>query len=301
MTRVALHVDTRPSSRTSPVRDNVMSVAFSARTTQAQAAAEALATKVSLAMDLRSEPSLFLVAAYRENASHPDRQVALWVFPRGEGFRFDPRRHRIQPVGDYFDRKSTWRKLAFFTGKDVRTHFLEADVLDMQASATRNVADLWSERFLEAGLAITKEGGTRMLAQVFSKTSMLDLPITGREQLNAAVMALRQTPQQRWSVRAVADQFLDAAIGDQFIAQAPNYESSQSLFALDKDLFGRTLNFRVFKLEGDIYVSSPLEQIGDGKIVMVESVDSPDGRETTGEQLRVKGAIVEDRLRQRRG
>jgi hypothetical protein len=265
MTRVSLRVDTNPLSRTSAVRDNVMSAAFAARTQQAEVAAEALATKVSLAMDLRSDPSLFLVAAYRKDATHPDREVALWVFPRGEGFRFDSHRHRIQAVADYFDRKSTWRKLAFFSGKNVRTQFLEANVLDLQAGATRDVTELWSERFLEAGLAITKDAGTRMLAQVISKTSKLDLPVVEREQLNAAVMALRQTPQQRWSVRAVADQFLDAKLGERFIAQAPNDESRESQFALDKDLFGKVLSFRVFRLEGDVYVSSPLGQIGDGR------------------------------------
>jgi hypothetical protein len=300
MTRVSLKLDTNPSSRTSPVRDAVMTVAFARRASEGQPGAQALADRVSIAMDRRSEDSLFLVAVYRESASGPKRDVALWVFPRGRAFQFDPAHRRIRPVADLFDQRSVWRKLAFFSGKNLRGQFIDANVLDLQAGAAHDVTELWSERFLDAGLTITADAGTRMLAQAFSKTSTLDLPYTAREQLNAAVMALRQTPVQRWNVRAVANQFLSDDLAEKFVAQVPNDESRQSQFALDKELFGRTLHFRVFRLEGDVYVSSPLDQIGAGKPVTVETADDAAVQPGFGERVLVDGTVVEDKLKQRR-
>ena len=60
LTRVSLRVDPDPAVRTSALRDATMRLGFASRATQAEAAATALATRLSQAMDNRSPDCLFL-------------------------------------------------------------------------------------------------------------------------------------------------------------------------------------------------------------------------------------------------
>jgi hypothetical protein len=215
----------------------------------------------------------------------------LWVFPRGEGFRFQSRRQRIDLVRDYFDRNSAQRKLALFSGRNTNTQFLGADVLDLQAGSGE-IADFWISRVLEARPAITKEDGTRTVATALKDLSAKPLEPVERGQIPAAVMGLRSTPIDRWSMNTVANQFLSGDLKNRFLAKAPNPAARQSQFDLDRTLFEQTVNFRQWVLENDILVSSPLGEVGRGARV-VPSAD--------GDALRVTGKIVSDKLLQRRG
>ena len=104
-----------------------MELAFALRTERAEVGAVDLAARLSSAMDNRSPACLFLAAAYRDNASALSREVALWIFPRDDAFRFRSQAQAIDLLSDVFRRTSRLRKLARFSGRNLRTDFLDAD------------------------------------------------------------------------------------------------------------------------------------------------------------------------------
>ena len=295
-TRVSLRVDPTPGIRTSAVRDAVMELAFAARSERAETAAQLLADRLGQAMDNRSPACLFLAAAYRDTASAKTRRVALWIFPRDEAFRFRSQAHAIDLLSDVFSRTSRLRKLALLRGRNTRTDFLDAEVLDFQAGGIGGVAEFWIERFLEAGLTITPDAGTRILADAFRAAAQADLDYAQREQLQAAVMAVRNMPDRRFSLVQVADEFLGPAVAEPFLAAVPNEETARSLFRLNRDVFDRVVNYRVFRLESGVWVSSPLEEVGQSVVVEPRQGDGGGERE----HLRVEGNVVEDKLSARR-
>lgn len=299
-TRVSLRVDPDPAIRTSAVRDAAMRLGFAARTAQAEALAAELAARLSGAMDNRSPACLFLAAAYRDSAAAPTREIALWIFPRDDAFRFRSQAQAIDLLSDVFSRTSRLRKLALFRGRDLRTDFLEADVLDFQAAGVGAVAEFWIERFLEAGLTITPDTGTRMLADAFRAAAQTDLSYQQREQLQGALMAVRNMPDRRFSLEQVANEFLAPAVAEPFLASAPNLESARSLFRLNRDLFDRTVNYRVFRLDTGVWVSAPLEEVGQSVVVEQAPADAVAVEGAPGERLRVEGTVVQDKLSSRR-
>lgn len=299
-TRISLRVDPNPAVRTSAIRNAVIQLAFAARTERAETASAELATRLSQAMDNRSPSCLFLAAAYRDNATASSREVALWIFPRDDAFRFRSHAHAIELLSDVFSRTSRLRKLARFSGRNLRTDFLEADVLDFQAGGIGGVAEFWIERFLEAGLTITPDAGTRMLADAFRQAAQADLSYQQREQLQAALMAVRNRPPQRSSLARIAEEFLAQGVAAPFLAAAPNAESARSMFRLNRELFDRTINYRVFRLDTGVWVSAPLEEIGQSVQVTRAQRTAADVGGGPGERVRVEGNVVEDKLSARR-
>lgn len=299
-TRVSLRVDPTPGVRTSAIRDAAMRLAFAARTAQAQAAAAELAARLSRAMDNRSPACLFLAAGCRDSPAARAREVALWIFPRDDAFRFRSQAQAIDLLSDVFSRTSRLRKLALFKGRELRTDFLEADVLDFQAGGIGGVAEFWIEGFLEAGLTITPDAGTRILADAFRQAAQADLSYEQREQLQAALMAVRNMPERRFSLEQVVQEFLAPEIAEPFLAAAPNVESARSLFRLNRELFDRTVNYRVFRLDTGVWVSAPLEEIGQSVQLEPEPTDAVEAAGAPGERLRVEGSVVQDKLSARR-
>src|SRR5205809_205791 len=80
-TTVDFQVDS--ATRTNETRDAVLAYAFGGGSA-AQTAAIVIAHRLSVAMDLRSDPCLLVLAARREEDK---RAVTLWTFPRDEAFR----------------------------------------------------------------------------------------------------------------------------------------------------------------------------------------------------------------------
>lgn len=302
MTTVDLRVDTTPGARTSDVRDCVMTFAFGEEELAA-ASASRLAARLSSSMDDRSKPGLFLAAAYC-NAEGPRRQVALWIFPQEEAFRLSEA--TIELLNDIFSRTSNLRKLARFEGQNVRSGFITARVLDFQAAAIDEVARFWIERFLDAQLSISDEAGTRLLAQAIASVSDRALTPEEREQLQAAAIAIRTMPAARWSLEQFANQMLSDPLRETFLSEAPNDESRQSVFRLNRDVLDDSLRTRIFRLESGVTVYAPLGDVEGVRVTRVSPVDDAGageeaGRNVVGERLEVEGTVVEDKLSRRRG
>ena len=79
---ISLSVDR--STRTCPMRNAVISLAFDRSSVAAQAA-RSTAERLAAAMDQRSKPCLFVITV-RGEPKGQTRQVVLWTFPQDEVF-----------------------------------------------------------------------------------------------------------------------------------------------------------------------------------------------------------------------
>jgi hypothetical protein len=294
-TRVNLRV-TLDGARASELRDGVIGFVFADSNPGASSHAQALADRLSRSMDMRSPSCLFLVAGYRVNARSPQRQVALWVFPRDASFRFESRQHRIDIIEDSFSRTSRQRKLALMKGRNVRGQFHVADVLDFQARGRPGqIAEFWIENFLEADPAMKDDAGTRYLADIFAATTRRLTDPADIDQVQAAVIALRYAPPARRSINAIGEEFLDGAAKRAFDEQAqaalPSVDARRTVFGLERDLFAERLKFRAFRLGAGTRVIAPIGTMGD--TVGVQRRESVNG---AVEVLTVEDVIVDDKI-----
>jgi hypothetical protein len=243
-------------------------------------------------MDGRSADSLLVLTAYRQEDDKG--RVILWVFPRDQALRLSVGKEgpSIVVLTDVFSQTSRLRKAAMFQGKNVPSGFLQGHVLDVQAnSTTREVADFWIARFLQCALAMKGEAATRMLAKIIRKVHETRTASEEREQLQAAVAAVRHTPNKRMSLKRFADVYLNDDVRKTFLDALPNDYTATSSFDFDRETFDSVLQFRVFQLDTGVFVSSPLGQVG-------ESVKITDGSER---KLTCEGRVLDERLKTRHG
>lgn len=282
---VVFDVDT--TTRTCDVRDALLQFAFG-QPAQARAACSMLANRLGAAMDRRSSAALLLVVAFGRQS--PKRTV-IWIFPNEEAFQF--RRGSAEPtievLQDVFSQRSKLRKAAMFEGGNSRSDYLDGRILDFQAGARKqDVAEFFIGAFLGCRLSITSDVGSRILAETIREVhERLDNP-GDREQLHAAIIAVRNSPQARISLLDFASRYLSADLRERFLERAPNIETASATFHFSRASFDDVLQFRVFQLKNGSYVYSPLSEVGRG--VRVE-----DGR------LICEGTIESERLRTKHG
>jgi hypothetical protein len=300
LTEVVLNVDPRPDGeRSSLVRDAVRGLAFDPKS-EAGASALGLARQLSRAMDERSPACLLLIAAYKEKGGD-ERRVAAWIFPQDEAFRFSPGGDTgsdIELLTEIFSRTSGLRKMALFSGKNVKSHFLQGQVLDFQQGRRDSVSDFWIERFLDARLAITPAAGTKVLGEALRNASRASgLSLVEKRQVHAAALAIHVMPQGAISLQGVADQFLSGKAKEVFLDTAANDETRNSNFKIDHAALQERVKVRNFQLVDDVWVSAPIDQVGDGKVVQLD--EDADGGAPV-ERLRVEADVIEDQLAARR-
>jgi hypothetical protein len=269
------------------VRELVMNFAFGA-TAQARLAAHTLAARLGDSMDERSPPTLLLLSACRDGVK---RRATIWAFPQDEAFQFRSGKNRatIRLLNDIFSRSSRLRKAALFEGNQRRTDFWSGRVLDLQTTGGFGKgADYWIGTFLDCRLGLEGEAGTRLLVQHLRQTYESLDDHDGRDQLYSAMVAIRTSPKQTWSLRQFASHFLTGEAKKAFIASVPQ-ELAYLSFKFDRRAFEGKLNFRIFRLEDDVYVSAPFGAIGN-------SVQITEGQQR---QLQCQGVVVDERVRAR--
>lgn len=285
-TLVDFQVDT--TTRSNEVRDLVLSYAFG-DDEAASTAAESLASRVSNAMDLRSTPGLFVMAAERED---DQCTVFLWTFPRDEAFQFrsglgGP---SIQILTDVFSQTSRLRKAARFRGRNLRNEFLRGRVLDFQVNQkSKAVADFWIAKFLQCGFGLRGDAGTRLIARAFRASFDSCDNFTDREQLFVAMLALRSSPRRRWSPQEISEEYLSGDAQQAFLDAIPNQVTRSTTFEFQTEVLDRVLRFRIFELDTGVFVSSPPTEIGQSVIVIIE--DTPE------RHLTCEGLIVGEKVR----
>jgi hypothetical protein len=270
------------------VRQNVVAVGFGADA-EARNSADWLAMRLSRAMDGRARPHLLVI--FTESIEDAVERVMMWAFPQEEAFRFDTGvRPRIQLLENIFSRTSGLRKAAQFQGANQRADFLTGRLVDIQAgrSATQ-VADYWLDGFLDCVLEMTPLVGTQLLADTFRRAFEAVETPEERSQLQVAALQIQQAPRATWTIAEVAEELLPQALAPTFLAASPAQHMNNARHELDRETFELSLATRVFELDSGVMVTAPLAAIGLSVI-------------TDGDQLRVAGTIVHERLgRGRRG
>lgn len=275
-------------TRTNEIRDAIMAFAFG-ETAQAKAAALLLVRRLATSMDERSAPCLFIPTAYQYEEQ---ARVVLWVFPRDGAFQLRVNRDNpsIGILKNVFSQTSRLRKAAAFEGKKLRTDYLSGRVLDHQAgSPTRDVADFWVSRFLQCASSLRNEAGTRVLAKVVRHAYETCSAPSAKEQIQTAMMAVRQSPQKRISLAAFANNYLEGEAKDAFLAAAPNNQTRATFFDFDRETFDDILQFRVFQLDTGVYVSTPPTEIGLSVQISGQ----------TDRKLVCEGRIINEKMRMR--
>lgn len=284
--RAIVDFNVDPDTRTNDFRDAILRYAFEDDQV-ANEAASTIAIMLSEAMDLRSKPNLFVITSLREDDR---RRVVLWIFPRDTAFQFTSGNGgpALQVLTDIFSQTSRLRKAAIFEGRNLRTNFLSGRVLDFQTSyKALDIADFWIVRFLQCTFGLVGEAGSRLLADALREATDESGTMTEKEQLFAAIMAIRNSPRNRWSFSEIADTYLQGPPRDAFLNAIPNEATRVSTFELDRVVIDSILRFRIFSLNTGVFVSSPLDEVG--------SSVSLEGDED--QFLECRGTVLDQRVR----
>lgn len=276
-----------PASRSNEVRDLVMTMAF--EPPKAKGTATVLANRLAQTMDKRSRDALLVLAVAEED---DNRRLTIWAFPRDNAFQFHDgsRGPTVKLLNDVFSQSSRLRKAALFEGKNVRTDFLSGRVIDAESTGSFGKgANFWIEQFLGCRLGVDGEIGTRMLADCLRKVHATTVDPDEKEQINAAILAIRTSPKKKWSIRRFARNYLQGSVEKALINAAPNQDAANVVFDFNRDVFEKTVNLRVFRLKSDVFVSAPFAAVG-------QSVKIHGKKERT---LTCKGLIVDERVRAR--
>jgi hypothetical protein len=279
------------TSRTNSVRDEMMRFGFGSGA-EARSAAAALAARLGSVMDRRSSACLLVLGGWHETER---ARVSVWMFPKDEALRLrrSGKESIIEVLSDIFSRTSRLRKAAVFEGKNRKADFLRGRILDFQvASPARPAADFWIRDFLHCLLALHGEAGTRELARCLRKAYEAATVPSDKEAIYSAIASVRHSPRTRWSLRSFAETYLHSPSKEVFLQGAANTAASDSMFDFDREVFERALNFRVFQLEGDVYVSAPFDQVGPNRPVSVTADET--------RQLTCSGVVVSEAVRGRR-
>ena len=279
----------RRSCRT---RDEVLRLAFGNATEQ-HAASEFLATRLSAAMDGRSQPHLLVLVGEIDDA-RTTAAATFWTFPRDDAIRFDASKSpTVEILENVFSQTSKLRKAAKFVGQQHDGSFVDGRVLDFQTGRNSiDVANYWVDRFLECALAVTSIQGTENVATAIRKVNESLVSPEDRESLNIAVLALRNSPKPTWTVDEIADTLLPGDLAAK-LREASEPAMTHARFEINQGSYDRLLTTRVFSLESGVIVSSPLAQVG--------TPDEPGAVVVAGSQLTCQGTIVKERLGGSRG
>lgn len=242
------------------VRELVLKVAFGQTRTPAAAMGE-LAARLSACTDHRTGSSLMITTVHE---AEERRRVSIYVFPEEDSYRL--RQLRDEAILERlrsFALNSKLRKVARFEGKNIKAHFLQGEVADLQiGSDPRTAADYWVTSFLVAEFSINSNKGTRLVAAGLHK-AFAAASAQGRQAVMEAAIALVADRRQAWSLDQIAMTLVPDDLVDTFCSVAPNAETRGSQFALDKDLLRNRINYRVFQLDTGVWVSSPFQEVGE--------------------------------------
>lgn len=284
MSSIVLNMD---DNRAHPVRDAMIKLAFGQTRTPLPAMVE-LASRLAMSTDKRTRPALFVVTIDEDDEA---RRVSMYVFPEESTYALrssaqEPTEAILEHLNS-FVLESRLRKVARFAGKNIKSHFINGEIVDLQiGSGPRSVADYWVTDFLDAEFAINDYKGTSLAAAAL-KIAFQKADSRGKQKIMEAAIALMADSRRAWSLRKIADEFIPAELSDVFCSVSPNTETLTNKFMLDRDLLRDRINYRVFRLKTGVWVSSPFSEVG--RTVKLED----DGKKRT---LTACGVVEDERV-----
>jgi uncharacterized protein (DUF2267 family) len=250
------------ADRANPVRDDVVLVAFG-NTQTPRAACERLAARLSATMDNRSRVALLLVIVEHDG---DDRRVSLLMLPReGDVLLLNPRQSQatdvvIDVLRDAFAAGTGLRKLARLSGHESRTQFLSAEVLDFQlASAQKNIADFWVERFLQARPRMNTDTGSRELAVALQRAFSVAAP-DERDTVLAAMLKAGSGSVRKTSLARFADELPESVRGKFLRGLEPAVQ--RAVFEVNRGVVKENLSRYIVTTKDGVIISAPSDLVG---------------------------------------
>jgi hypothetical protein len=238
----------------------------------------------------RRPGSSLLVTAVEELG--PRHRVSLYVFPEEESYTIrslgtEATEALVEKLTS-FVLKSHLRKVARFEGKEIKSHFLQGQVADFQiGSDPRTAADYWVAAFLEAEFAVNEEKGTRSVADGLKK-AFEKADADGKQSVMEAATALVASGRSVWSMDKIANDLIPSELRAAFLSVVKNEDARKEKFNLGKALLKERINYRVFRLDTGVWVSTPFGEMG--KSVKLE-------RAASGKRiLTARGAVQSEKV-----
>jgi hypothetical protein len=256
------------NDREHPVRDILLRLGFG-QTRAPLPAMVALATRLAQSTDQRSKPSLLVVTVEERGEA---RRICLYTFPEESSYLL--KTSAEEPTEAFLEHlysfvlESRLRKVARFEGKPIKAHFMSGEVVDLQfGSGPKPVADYFVADFLYAKFALNDYKGTTLAATALKVAFEAANP-AGKQTVMEAAISLMADGRRAWSLEKIADEYIPDDLRQTFLRVAPNTETVESKFMLNKDLLRQRINYRVFQLKNGVWVSSPFSEVG--KAVKIE-------------------------------
>jgi hypothetical protein len=256
--------------REHPVRDAMLKVAFGQTRTPLTGMTN-LASRLSEATDRRTNPSLFVTTIEEKGDA---RRLCMYVFPEESSYTL--RTSKREPTEAILEHLTTFvlesqlRKVARFEGKEIKTHFIGGEVLDLQiGKGPRSIADYFVTDFLDAEFSINEYKGTTLVAEGL-KAAFAHADSIGKQKIMEATMALMADGRRSWSLSRISEAYLPESLQPAFLSIAPNDETMGNSFMLNKDQLKEIINYRVFQIEHGVWVSAPFNQVGKSVTIQVE-------------------------------
>lgn len=259
------HRHDKPGYARNPVRDLLLQF-LSNQGSSAKQAAQQLANRLSLAMDDRSQSCLLLLTAMTEPTL---LRFVAWAFPKDDPLTFgvQGKHASIEMIHNAFSRSSTLRKAVMFAGKYhadptggiqlPADQFWQGHVLDRQSRQ----AQYWLEDFLDCQSLLNGPQGTRLLADLLKDTYAASERQEDQEQITNALLAVRASQRQTWTLSRFAREYLAGAMRQYFLQKAPAAAAGVP-FELDKRVLQDRVGWRVFQLPEDVTVLAPASAVG---------------------------------------
>jgi 37-kD nucleoid-associated bacterial protein len=252
------------NNREHKVRDILMRLGFGQTRTPLSAMVE-LGSRLAASTDGRSKASLLVVTIEEKKESC---RICIYVFPEEGSYLLrtsaeQPTEATLEHLNS-FGLESRLRKVARFEGKEIKSHFMSGDVVDFQFGAgPKSVADYFVTDFLAAEFALNSHKGTTVAASAL-KVAFERADSSGKQRVMEAAISLMADGRRAWSLQKIAEEFIPQDLQPLFLESAPNTETIETKFMLDKDLLRKIINYRVFQLKNGVWVSSPFSEVGKG-------------------------------------
>jgi len=288
-TLVTFNLD--PATRTCSMREALMRFGFG-QTRSIRAAADEMAMRLSTAMDQRTKHSLFVVAA-EDGRTANHRAITLWTFPRDQAYHFKPGTSELEVelLVEVFTKSSKHKKAALFEGRETRVDFLNGRVVDHQANSRINkVANYWIDDFLGASLSIEAASASKLMGRGLRAAHAAARNAAEQEEVMAAIMTLKHSQQRMWTFRSFAENHLTGFNRAKFLEAMPDEGAQNSGFEFVKDAFEEAVQYRVFQLPNQVFVTSPLSEVN-------RSVKIIESRGDGQRRVRCEGEIVDEKIR----
>lgn len=256
--------------RSNSTRDLVISYGYDDEE-KSNLAAQLLAQKLSLAMDKRSKPTLFLLASKSDGDI---RKITLWTFPSDTAFKLEMINNipTLYILSEVFSQSSLLRKAVLYQGnKLIRSDFTTGFVLDNQA--TGYVSNYWMRIFLESDFFLKEIMGTRVLATALKDTFNTLSDQYEKDKVFSSIISTQHLPREIWSFLDFANEMLDGKARDEFLKQIANKNCMNEKFSINKQEFKSLIGKKIYYLESGVSVISPLDEIG--KSVYINNDEEP--------------------------